>query len=881
MDMRGNTIAVIGSFESGKTTFIKAVRDAANGTPGAAAVEETPTVGIAEYSVRLPDGQSLTFLDTPGFDGYQAGDGHAKETEEILQMLEEYLSAKGWLGIVSHVFVFLNANDMATTEFKGRARRTFERIFTNSKLVCISTRWDQIEDDDGLPVTAEEGIIKEEGLYSMGKTGGSLLEYIFDDREKNGGEVLRFRSGLPTEAYLSPEDIVRKLFTRPASEIALEEMLATMTKERDDIAAKYNILLQERSGSIASAGDAAPVPDETTRTPRTRRQQLLDAIDKFWAQVSSTVTELGDEAFDVVNGCRVNREELEAASNALKSARSRFEEGMEHAKAAVEEYSTLRMERDTIKEQEQSLTAELDGLRATAWRSVRAQRLGIMLKRVQDSLKDIEGWMTMTEEEYTKGCQEAEQAAAEMEKLGRTEQGKERELNERLSPESEWLVKEQETARDLQGHLSKRLDVMREGLKDSWEKTLRDNPIFVEGLGTFVVNPEMVAHPMEWAPVIESFYESQVALSLSQEKIKFHSTVLQQLKAREGIAEREWKKGLEDIFGQHEPGFIKSSLPQLNQAPGPQDPVHEDLPLSPPPPPLIGHNESVLSVVFSWDGTKIVSGSADMTVRVWDAVTGMVQTVMSERRGHTSRVLSVAISRDGSRVASGSADKTVRVWKLPTGEVERVLEGHTDYVRSVALSSDGTRVISGSDDKTIRVWDASTGEVKMILTGHGDYVRAIALSGDGSRIISGSDDKTARVWDSKTGTLQRVLEGHRHYIVAVASSNDGSQIVTGSLDNTVRVWTAQTHKVLEGHTNNVYAVAVSGDGSRIISGSVDKSVRLWDGSLGKVQSVLEGHAGTVNAVAISRDGRQVASGSDDKSIRVWDPRPPVSPSPRD
>jgi WD40 repeat protein len=75
-------------------------------------------------------------------------------------------------------------------------------------------------------------------------------------------------------------------------------------------------------------------------------------------------------------------------------------------------------------------------------------------------------------------------------------------------------------------------------------------------------------------------------------------------------------------------------------------------------------------------------------------------------------VLSVAFSPDGKRVVSGSEDKTIRIWDAQTGHpVLEPLEGHTDLVLSVAFSPDGKRVVSGSgsDDKTIRIWDAQTG----------------------------------------------------------------------------------------------------------------------------------------------------------------------------
>ena len=113
----------------------------------------------------------------------------------------------------------------------------------------------------------------------------------------------------------------------------------------------------------------------------------------------------------------------------------------------------------------------------------------------------------------------------------------------------------------------------------------------------------------------------------------------------------------------------------------------------------------IYSVTFSTDGTRIISGSDDNSVRVWDASTGAELKVLE---GHTHFVWSVAFSADGTRIVSGSADKSVRVWDASTGAELKVLEGHTNIVWSVAFSTDGTRIVSGSGDESVRVWDALT-----------------------------------------------------------------------------------------------------------------------------------------------------------------------------
>src|SRR5712675_2454382 len=80
--------------------------------------------------------------------------------------------------------------------------------------------------------------------------------------------------------------------------------------------------------------------------------------------------------------------------------------------------------------------------------------------------------------------------------------------------------------------------------------------------------------------------------------------------------------------------------------------------------------------------------------------------------GHSSGVISVAFSRDGSRIVSGSWDNTIPLWDAETGHpIGKPLEGHSSRVESVAFSPDGSRIVSGSLDNTIRLWDAKVSDI--------------------------------------------------------------------------------------------------------------------------------------------------------------------------
>ena len=140
------------------------------------------------------------------------------------------------------------------------------------------------------------------------------------------------------------------------------------------------------------------------------------------------------------------------------------------------------------------------------------------------------------------------------------------------------------------------------------------------------------------------------------------------------------------------------------------------------------------SVAYSPDGHRIISGSYDTTIRIWDVETGAA--VGNPLKGYTSLVLSIAYSPDGRLIVSGSHDCTIRIWDAETGAaIRKPLNGHTSDVCSVAYSPDGRHIASGSFNKTIRIWDA-------------DWVRPVVYSSDGQHIASGACDQTTCVGDS-------------------------------------------------------------------------------------------------------------------------------------
>ena len=200
-------------------------------------------------------------------------------------------------------------------------------------------------------------------------------------------------------------------------------------------------------------------------------------------------------------------------------------------------------------------------------------------------------------------------------------------------------------------------------------------------------------------------------------------------------------------------------------------------------------------------------------------------------RSHTSYVSSVAFSSDGTRIVSGSYDKSVRIWNASTGALLTTLNGHTDYITSVTFSSDGTRIVSGSWDKSVRIWDASMSALLTTLNGHIDDVSSVAFSSDGTRIVSGSLDKSVRIWDASTGALPTTLNGHTNSVRSVAFSSDGTRIVSGSDDGSVRIWTGALRVSREKKQAFVKSVTSSSDTTCVVSCPEDEPVLVSDMSI--------------------------------------------------
>ena len=104
---------------------------------------------------------------------------------------------------------------------------------------------------------------------------------------------------------------------------------------------------------------------------------------------------------------------------------------------------------------------------------------------------------------------------------------------------------------------------------------------------------------------------------------------------------------------------------------------------------------------------------------------------------HTEYVTSVEFSSDGSFVVSGSDDKSIKVWDWVKKNEIYKFQGHIEYVTCAKFSTDDRYVVSGSYDNSIRVWDLQNpNKPATVLNHHSAPVSSIDFSQNNQFFVS-------------------------------------------------------------------------------------------------------------------------------------------------
>ncbi|WP_172632083.1 serine/threonine-protein kinase [Dictyobacter arantiisoli] len=288
-----------------------------------------------------------------------------------------------------------------------------------------------------------------------------------------------------------------------------------------------------------------------------------------------------------------------------------------------------------------------------------------------------------------------------------------------------------------------------------------------------------------------------------------------------------------------------------------------------------GHTDTIESIAWSPDGSRLASVSRDRSIKAWNVHNRDQPLLYSMKLLHEGQA--VAWSPDSQWLASGDRERLVQIWDTQRASLICTHTCPADHVESVAWSPNGTLVASVSDGY-VQIWGAlSVGPPMRILRGNTDQPASgsVAWSPDGGLIAVGSAQHTVHIWNMRNIGLPAVtLSGpvndkwstdvHLNAPPSLSWSPDSRYLVSSSGDDSVYVWDiewpAAPLLVYRGHNEHVDAVSWSPDGRHIASAarsiSSNHIVHIWDALKGGPP--LTGRFGT-SKVLWSPDGKQLAS----------------------
>ncbi|KAI3902441.1 hypothetical protein MKW92_016781 [Papaver armeniacum] len=308
-----------------------------------------------------------------------------------------------------------------------------------------------------------------------------------------------------------------------------------------------------------------------------------------------------------------------------------------------------------------------------------------------------------------------------------------------------------------------------------------------------------------------------------------------------------------------------------------------------------GHERPLTFLKYNREGDLLFSCAKDHTPTVWFADNG---ERLGTYNGHKGVVWCCDVSRDSRRLITGSADRSVKLWDVKSGTPLFTFEFDSP-ARSVDFAVGDKLAVITTDpfmEQTSAIHvktisndpDEQTAESALEITGPPRVRINRAVWGPLNRtIISAGEDATIRIWDSETGKMLNESSketGHSKTITSLSMSEDGSHFLTGSSDKSAKLWDSRTLTILKTYVTRspVNAVAMSPILEHVVIGGGQAAIdvththhragnfeaKFFHKVLQEEIGGVKGHFGPINALAINPDGRSFSSGGEDGYIRL-------------
>ncbi|KAG6819744.1 hypothetical protein H0H93_009091 [Arthromyces matolae] len=277
-----------------------------------------------------------------------------------------------------------------------------------------------------------------------------------------------------------------------------------------------------------------------------------------------------------------------------------------------------------------------------------------------------------------------------------------------------------------------------------------------------------------------------------------------------------------------------------------------------------GEAAAVKSLAFSSEGSRVVSGFLDGTIRVWNTSS---RSCTTEYRGHSGPVECAKFTPDGKHILSSSADRTIRLWEAG---IEGVW-GSKDHVMVVQIPNHVEHIVSGSTKGKVGLWNIDNGSLVYEVDVHQGTIYSLAFTSDDKLVASASADHTIAVLNVNDGSTVTVFKGHTDEVYTVQFSSADTLLVSASPDGQVILWnmSTKTRKRTLTHTVGFGVASFSPDDRLICCGTLDGEIHIHDVETGEQLANLNEYPSPILWVLYSPDGQWLAAWFEDEAVKVW------------
>lgn len=310
---------------------------------------------------------------------------------------------------------------------------------------------------------------------------------------------------------------------------------------------------------------------------------------------------------------------------------------------------------------------------------------------------------------------------------------------------------------------------------------------------------------------------------------------------------------------------------------------------------LKGHERPLTQLRYNKEGDLLFSTARDRIISVWFAHNG---ERLGTLEGHGGAIMTVDVDPTSTVAITGSADMTMKLWLVQTGEcihtwttksapkrielspdlscflvVNEEHMGQRGSIKLYPINTDGTKP---SSSEPILEIDNPQGESKVTFA---------AWVYDGN-IVAGHANGSVSKYDSKTGEQLINIPAHENIVSDLQTNSDKTYFITSSKDKTAKLFLvdelekgAYKNYVSDAPMNTAtitplkdYVILGGGQEARDVTTTGSREGKfqsrffhkLFEEEIGQVK----GHFGPINTLAVHPKGTSFASGSEDGYVRI-------------